>query len=588
MYETIPRLFARTAATHARRPALGAKRGGQWVTWTWAEHRQQVLRFARALLALGVQPRQGLAIMGFNRPEWFWADLGAIHVGAVPAGVYVNTTPEGVRYIVDHCEAAVAVVENQQLLELFQALRPQLPLLRAIVVMEGGRTQGDVYAWEDFLRLGEAVPESAVEERVAAQAPEDLCTLIYTSGTTGAPKAVMIAHRNVTFLAGAVVPQFGLDSEDRFISYLPLSHIAEQCVSLYMPGAVGGCTYFAESLEALGENLREVRPTVFFGVPRVWEKIQARMQAVGAQAPALRRAIASWAKRKGLAAGYAEQAGQPRPFGHVLAKKLVFDKVRERLGLDRARICLTSAAPISLGTLEYFLSLGIPILEVYGMSEDTGPTTLSTPTRYRTGRAGWAFPGTELRTAEDGEILIRGPHVFLGYLKDEAATREALDAEGWLHSGDVGDIDADGFLRVTDRKKELLITSGGKNVAPAPIEARLKTVPGVAQAVLLGDQRNFCAALLTLDPERVAAVAQAAGSPARSVDEARACPAFRAHLEREIEKVNAALARYETVRKFEILPGELTVDGGELTPTMKLKRRVIRQKYAAEIEKLYA
>lgn len=588
MYETIPRLFARTATTQAQRPALRAKRGGAWVTWTWAEHRQQVLRVARALLKLGVQPRQGVAIMGFNRPEWFWADLGAIHVGAVPAGIYTTTTPDNVRYIAHHCEAAVAVVENERWLELFVGLRPQLPHLRAIVVMQDGRSQGDVYSWEDFLRLGEQVPESAVEERVAAQSEGDLCTLIYTSGTTGAPKAVMIAHRNVTFLAGGVVPLFGLSSEDRFISYLPLSHIAEQCVSLYMPGAVGGCTYFAESLEALPENLREVRPTVFFGVPRVWEKIQARMQAVGAQAPALRRAIANWAKRKGLAGGYAEQAGRPKPFGYGLAQKLVFDKVRERLGLDQARICLTSAAPISLGTLEYFLSLGIPILEVYGMSEDTGPTTVSTPTRYRTGRAGFAFPGTELKTAEDGEIMMRGPHVFLGYLKDEAATRETLDAEGWIHSGDVGDLDADGFLRVTDRKKELLITSGGKNVAPAPIEARLKTIPGVAQAVLLGDHRNFCAALLTLDPERVAAVAQAAGSPARSVAEARACAIFRAHLEGQIEKLNATLARYETVRKFEILPGELTIDGGELTPTMKLKRRVIREKYAAEIEALYA
>jgi len=240
-----------------------------------------------------------------------------------------------------------------------------------------------------------------------------------------------------------------------------------------------------------------------------------------------------------------------------------------------------------LDTLEFFLSLGIPIYEVYGMSECTGPTTFSLPGRYRTGRAGFAIPGTELRIAPDGEVWMRGPHVFLGYLKDEAATRETLDADGWIHSGDVGDLDADGFLKITDRKKELIITSGGKNIAPAPLEARLKAIPGVAQAVVIGDQRNYMVALLTLDAERVAQVAAQVGSPARDVSAARDCTVFRQHLEREIQRVNASLARYEWVRRFTVLPGELTIAGGELTPTMKLKRRVIREKYAPAIEALY-
>ncbi|HET9317033.1 MAG TPA: AMP-binding protein, partial [Vicinamibacteria bacterium] len=371
-------------------------------------------------------------------------------------------------------------------------------------------------------------------------------------------------------------------------SYLPLSHIAEQCVTLFMPTAVGGCTYFAESLEALPDNMREVRPTVFFGVPRVWEKIQARMQAVGAAAPPLRRRIAAWARRVGLAGGYAMQSGRRPPWTYGLAKRLVFDKVRDRLGLDQAKICLASAAPISLATLEFFLSLGLPILEVYGMTEVTGPGTLSTPDRFRTGRAGVAFPGTEIRTAEDGEILMRGDNVFLGYFKDEAATRETLDADGWVHSGDIGDVDADGFVKVTDRKKELLITSGGKNVAPAPVEARLKAIPGVAQAVLVGDRQSYCAALLTLDPERVASVAADAGSSARPVAEARACPAFRAYLQRQVDALNESLARFESVRRFEVLPAELTIEGGELTPTMKLKRRVIHEKHKDAIAALYS
>ena len=587
MQGTVGELFARTAAAHAARPALRWKTGGGWRTATWSEFHERVRRTARALVALGVEPGRGVAILGYNRPEWFLADLGAIHAGALPTGIYTTSAREQVRYILEHCEAAVAVVEHAGYLELVEGLRPELPRLSAIVVMEGVATRGDVWAWDDFERLGDGVEESVLEARLAAQRPEDPATLIYTSGTTGPPKAVMISHRNITWLGEVTREAFALVPEDEFLSYLPLSHIAEQCVSVYMPMVSGGCTAFAESLEKLPENLREVRPTVFFGVPRVWEKIQARMQAAGAQAPWLRRKIAAWARGKGLAGGYAAQEGRPLPPLHGLAKRLVFDKVRARLGLDRARACLTSAAPISLGTLEFFLSLGIPVLEVYGMSECTGPATFSLPARFRTGRAGFAIPGTEVQIAGDGEVWMRGPHVFLGYYKDEAATRETRDAEGWLHSGDIGELDADGFLRITDRKKELLITSGGKNVAPAPIEARLKAIPGVAQAVLVGDRRPFCAALLALDPERVAEVAARAGSPARDVAAAREDAAFRAYLEAEIEKLNATLARYETVRRFALLPGELTIDGGELTPTMKLKRRVVHERHAAAIEELY-
>ncbi|QQR74123.1 MAG: AMP-binding protein [Holophagales bacterium] len=584
---TVGELFEGTVRTHGDRPALRWKQDGAWQTATWAEYGARARRVARALIALGVEPRRGVAIMSYNRPEWLLADLGAILAGAIPTGIYTTSAREQVIYIARHCEAAVVVVENAAYLELFESLRGDLPQLKAIVVMSGVASRGDVLSWEDFEARGDGVPESALAERLAAQRQDDPCTLIYTSGTTGPPKAVMISHGNVTFLAEVGGPTFAIGPSDRFLSYLPLSHIAEQCISVYMPMVGGSCAYFAESLEKLPENLREVRPTIFFGVPRVWEKIQARMQAVGASSSWLRRRIAAWARVKGLAGGYAAQRGLPLPAGYGLAEKVVFSKVKERLGLDAARVCITSAAPISLGTLEYFLSLGIAICEVYGMSECTGPTTFSVPDRLRTGRAGFAIPGTELKLAEDGEVWMRGPHVFLGYYKDETATRETRDADGWLHSGDIGELDADGFLRITDRKKELLITSGGKNVAPAPIEARLKTIPGIAQAVLVGDQRNYVAALLTLDPERVAEVARRLGSPARDIAAARTCEIFRAYLERELENVNATVARYEAVRRFVVLPGELTIVGGELTPTMKLKRRVIREKYAAEIESLY-
>ena len=586
--DTVLAIMARTAAAHAGRPAMRVKRDGSWQTTTWATYHAEVLTAAAGLVALGLEPRKGVAIMGFNRPEWFVADLAAIAAGGVPAGIYTTSTPEQCRYIAAHAEAQVAVLETRDHLARFAAIRGELPELRAIVLMDGDGNGADILSWRELLARGEAAGQAEVDRRLAAQRADDPATLIYTSGTTGDPKAVMISHRNLTFIAQQTATHYDITADDYGLSYLPLSHVAEQVVALHTPVVCGGCTWFAESLEKLGENLREVRPTYFFAVPRVWEKMQSAIQAAGATAPPLRKKIVAWAKRQGLAGGYADQAGKPRPLFYGLARKLVFAKVRERLGLDRTRFCAVSAAPIARDTLEFFLALGIPISEVYGMSECTGPTTFSHPDRYRTGRAGYAIPGTELRLAEDGEILMRGPHVFLGYYKNHAATAETLDADGWLHSGDIGDIDADGFLAVTDRKKELIITSGGKNVGPAILEAKLKQIRGVGQAVVLGDRRNYLAALLVLDPQWVTSTAASLGSAARDLTAAAECAVLRAHVERELEKVNATLARYEQIRRFRLLPRELTIETGELTPTLKLKRRVINERWATEIEALYS
>ncbi len=588
MADTVIEVLESTAQRAGSRPALRVKRAGEWRTTSWTEYAAQVRQVAKGLLALGLQPGQGVVIMGYNRPEWFIADLAAIAAGGVPTGIYTTSAPEQVRFITDHCAAAVAVLEHRGYLETFLSLWPQLPKLKAVVLMEGESHEDGVRSWGWLRDLGGGVADADLQARLDAQRPDDLATLIYTSGTTGEPKGVMLSHRNIVWTADQVANAFDLGGDESVISYLPLSHIAEQIVSLHGPMARGACTWFAESLEALGDSLREVHPDVFFAVPRVWEKIQAKMQAAGAASSATRKKLVAWARRVGLAAGYAEQGRGRRPLLYPLANKLVFDKVRQRLGLERAQICATSAAPIALDTLEFFLSLGIPILEVYGMSECTGPATFSMPNRYRTGRAGFAIPGTELVTAdEQQEIRMRGPHVFLGYFKNEAATREALDSDGWLHSGDVGVIDDDGFLRVTDRMKELIITSGGKNIAPQLIEGKLKAIPGVGQAVVLGDRRNYVAALLSLDPERLPIAAAAAASPARTPEEAATCPRFRAFLEAQVEAVNGTLARYESVRRFAVLPAQLTVEGGELTPTMKLKRRVIAERYAAEIAALY-
>jgi len=588
MPDTVFEIFEATARTHADRPAMRRKRGDSWEPITWSEYRNAVRQAARGLAALGAAPGTGVAIMGFARPEWYIANTAVMMTGALPAGVYTTNTPEQCHYIADHAEAVVAVVENQEYLERFLAVRDRLPRLQAIVLMEGEASGEGVLSWAQLLEGGSATSEEEIDRRIAAARPDDVCTLIYTSGTTGDPKAVMLTHRNISWIAANSVELLDVTAEDRLISYLPLSHIAEQIASLYISMATGACVHFAESVDKLGENLREVRPHVFLGVPRVWEKIQAGIQAAGAQNPPLRKKIAAWARKTGLAGGYADQKGQPRPWLYSLAHRLVFSKVREKLGLTETRFAVASAAPLARETQEFFLSLGIPILDIWGMSELTGPATISLPGAYRTGRSGRPLPGTEMRIADDGELLVRGPHVFKGYYKDEAVTRETIDEEGWLHSGDVAEFDDEGYLRITDRKKELIITAGGKNIAPQFLEGKLKQIPAISQAVAIGDRRPYVVALLAVDPTRVTEEAEKAGSPAKTTEEAARCPVFKAWVEKQVEETNRSLARYEQIKKFALLPGELTTDGGELTPTMKLKRRVIHEKYGAAIESLYS
>ena len=584
----IPDVLERTARSHGPRPALRVRRQGGWKTYTWNEYRQQVRQVARALIALGTQPKSGVCIIGYNCPEWFFADVGAIYAGAMPAGIYTTNSAEQCEYIARHCDASVAFVENQEQLAKFLAVRANLPALKAIVLMQGESAEHGVYSWSRFLGLGLNTSEQDVDRRVAAQGPDDVATLIYTSGTTGIPKGVMLSHDNITWTAQAAANLVSGRPDDQIISYLPLSHIAEQVVSLHGPMAFGGCVYFAPSMDLLGDTLREVRPHFFLGVPRVWEKIQEKIMAAGAKNPPLKKKIAAWARRQGLVGGYADQQHIAKSPLYAVANALVFKKVRKQLGLDRSRIAVTSAAPISRDTLEFFLSLGVPICEVYGMSECTGPATASLPDNYRTGKAGFCLPGAELKIAEDGEICMRGRHVFKGYYKDPLATAEALDSDGWLHSGDIGTIDEKGFLQITDRKKDLIITAGGENVAPALVEGYLKGIPVVSQAVVIGDRQRYLSVLLTLNAERIRQDAEACGSGASDPETASRDEKFLQYLQRQIDAVNARLARVQAVKKFKVIPQDFTVEGGELTPTMKVKRKVVTEKYKKEIDQLYS
>jgi len=589
MKKTVMAVMQDTVEKFGNQIALNMKIDGRWQATTWSEYYNQVRMAARAFMSLGLEKGKAVSILGNNCPQWFISDLAGIFAGAVPGGIYTTNAPEQCRYIAAHSEANIAVVENTEQLAKFKQIRDQLPDLKAIVLMNGTDEDEQVHAWEQLPDLAAQTPETELDNRIADQSPDDCCTLIYTSGTTGDPKGVMITHDNIVWTTQQVAASTAVSQTDQIISYLPLSHIAEQVVSLHVPLLTGSTAWFAESLDQLGDNLREVRPTMFVGVPRVWEKIQAKMMAAGAQNSALKKKIATWARKKGLAGTYAFQAGRPMPALHGLAEKLVFSKVREKLGFDRCKLFISTAAPISKDTLEFFHSLDIPITEVYGMSECTGPGTVSLPQphKFRTRWAGPALQGAEVGIASDGEVLMRGRHVFKGYFKNEAATAETIDSDGWLHSGDVGQLDDKGFLQITDRKKELLITAGGENIAPQILEGKLKAIPAISQAVVIGDRRKYLTALFALDPDKVAAEAAAAGSPARDSDAASQCNVFRANIQAQLDDVNNTLARVQTIKKFVVLPAELSIEGGELTPTMKLKRRIVNEKYAAEIESMY-
>ncbi len=589
MSGTVLEALDRVVEQYGDRPALKNKHGGSWQTLTWRQYVDQSHQVAKGYMALGLEAGRGVSIIGYNRPKWFMADIGGILAGGVPAGIYTTCAPEQCQYITGHCRAQIAVVENADQLAKFKEIWGELSELKAIVMMDGSDEADNVYSWDELLEKGASVSDEDLQARKDAQKEDDLCTLIYTSGTTGPPKAVMMSHKNFTWTGKALVDHVGgFGPEDQILSYLPLSHVAEQLLSIHMPMQMGGCTWCLQDLLKLGDTLREVRPAFFLGVPRVWEKIQAKIVAAAAQNSGLKKKIGVWAKGVGLRAGYADQRGEAKPFFYGLANKLVFSKVKDLLGLDRCKLAVSSTAPIGKDTLEFFLSLGIPLFEVYGMSECTGPSTICTPRKYKTGAAGYALPGTELRIAEDGEVCMRGPHVFKGYFANEEATAETLTEDGWLLSGDIGVIDDDGFLKITDRKKELIITAGGKNIAPTLIEGTIKSVPAIGQAVVIGDRRKFLSALIALDPERLETTLQEMGLPAgTSMEDASNDEKVQKYVLDAVTEVLTGFSRVEQVRKVTVLPRELAEENGELTPTMKLKRKIITENWADQIEAMY-
>lgn len=575
--------------------AFRYREGGAWRDITWREYGTRVREAALGLVDLGISRRDCVALLSGNRPEWHIADVATMCTGARTVPVYLTASPPQIAYVAGHSESKVIFVGNEDMLRKVEKERGELPALTTVVILDGeSSADGFVLSLEDLRARGralDAADPARYESLWQSVEPDDLATIVYTSGTTGNPKGVMLSHANLTWTMDHVAKVLPTKSNHRLLSYLPLSHIAERMMSHMMHIHFGFETWFAESLETLARDLVECRPTTFFGVPRVFEKVHAGIKAKVASEQGLKKAIADRAFSVAERMARLRAAGKPAPVSlsirHALFERLVYSKLRATLGLDQARRVISGAAPINPSVLMFYLGVGFPITEVYGQTEDCGPTAYSPPEESKIGTVGRAHPGVEIKIADDGEILVRGGNVFQGYYKDEEATAETL-ADGWLHSGDVGFLDEEGYLHVTDRKKDLIITASGKNVSPQEIENRLKYHPLISQAVVVGDARPYLTALITLDPEGAGRFAQERGIGSLEPTELATHPAIEETIASAIEAVNTQFSRIEGIKRWKILPREFDLDSEEVTPTLKVRRRIITEKYADVIDDLYA
>ncbi|MET8048884.1 long-chain fatty acid--CoA ligase [Streptosporangium sp. NPDC005286] len=575
-------------------PAYSDPVEGGWSTLTYSEARQRVLEIAAGFAALGLEPGEAVALMMVNRSEHVLADLGAVHAGAVSCSVYSTFTPEQVAFVAGDVKAKIAVLGGPAELARWEPVLDDLPELHKVIVLEGAPAGDRFVSWDDFLALGRdrlAADPAAVDARWQAVTADDVLTVLYTSGTTGNPKGVPLTHSNVFFEVVATDRMADLPSKGTQISYLTYAHIAERVLSLYLPLFKLSHTHFCTDLAQLGATLGQVKPVLFFGVPRVWEKMMARLQALLATQPEEQQEGVRNAMAAGLAYIEANQYGRtPSPevlAAYEQADAALLSIIRSMIGFDNAGWLATAAAPMPLEVQRFFAGLGLRVLDVYGMTETTGAFTANAPNSFKLGTVGQAGPGVEVRIAEDGEIITRSPANTRGYLGRSEATAELIDADGWLHTGDVGSIDADGFVSILDRKKELIITAGGENISPANIENYLKEHPLIGQALAYGDRRPYPVAILTLDGEVAPGWAQANGITFTTLADLADHPDVLKAVEGAIAVANEKLARVQQVKRWSLLPVEWTAETAELTPSLKLKRRIIHARYAEIIDGMY-
>jgi long-chain acyl-CoA synthetase len=589
-------LFAEQVARQGDRLAIRFKEYGIWHRVTWRQYGDEVRRVAAALLAFGLRHQENVAVLAENRPEWLYCHLGIQTVGGATCGVYPTSSPDQLLYLLNHSEARLVFVENEEQLDKVLAIVGQTRVER-IVVWDAkglwGFSEERVTFLADFLKQGQTFADAhagAVDARLAAVAPADTAMIIYTSGTTGPPKGAMLAHGSILWVTQAFLSVNPVTERDEVVSYLPFAHIYENLISVFGPLRRGYVVNFVESLDTLFQNLREISPTYFASVPRIWEKLASTVELRMADSTRLKRATYRLAVAIGRRYARARLGRTGVPLGLALAYRLAYwvalAPLKRRLGFDRTHLAVCGAAPASPELFEYYHALGVPLVEGYGLTESTGVISVNRVERPRVGTVGEAVPGIEVALADDGEILTRGPHVFKGYFKDADLTAQTIDAEGWLHTGDVGAWE-DGHLKIMDRKKDIIITAGGKNVTPAYIENKLKFSPYVQDAVVVGDQRKYLVALLLIDEDNVTKYAQDHRIPFTTFQDLTQSPEVVRLIDREVETVNKTLSQVETIKKFALLPRRFYAEEGDVTPTMKVKRRALEQRYADVIGSLY-
>ena len=593
-YKSVPDMLRQNAARFDPKPAVKFRKQGNWVTLTYAQFYDRALMVARGLRKLQIEPGDKVAILSENRAGWIIADMGILCAGAVTVPVYPTNTPEQIEYMLNHSDARIVFISSRTQYRKLLKIKDAIPMVRLVVSFE--RFLGEPsLPLTTLYQLSEIDDPILDEERnelesiIGSINPEDLMTLIYTSGTTGPPKGVMLSHYNVLFDVWATVQKAGVvDQDEVFLSFLPLSHVLERTVGYYLPITCGGMIAFADSIEKIAENMIEVQPTIMVCVPRLFEKIHSRIFEHVHQLTLFKRKLFRNALSVGeryLYARYINKDLSPwLRFQYALADRVIFSKLRLRFG-GKMKFCCSGGAPLDKNINEFFWIIGVPIVEGYGLTETSPVVCNNNFEELRFGSVGTALESTELAIAEDGEILIRGPQLMLGYYKDDAATREVM-TDGWLKTGDIGRLEGR-FLFITDRKKELIITAGGKNIAPQPIENLLKRDKYISQAFVYGDRRPYLTALLVPTIERLLEFARDKGINYHDLEDLVVHEPVMDLYRQRVEEINSTLAPYETIKKFVLLPRDFSIEAGELTPTLKLKRRVISERYKDKIERMY-
>ena len=592
--ESFPSLFFQQVEAKKDRVALRRKEHGIWKRMTWKDYGDRVREAAAGLLALGLEPGDRVAILGENRPEWLVCHLAIMSIGGVTCGVYSTSAPEQVAYVVGHSESKVLFADNEEQVDKVLQVLPKLSLKQVVVWDPKGLwgfSHPDILFFDEFMGQGRAYLRdnpAGISRRMEAIHPQDTAMMIYTSGTTGPPKGAMITHHNILSITNSFMSAVPFYEKDEMLSYLPLAHIYENLISLFQAVKGGGTVNFVESSDTLAQNLREVSPTVFASVPRIWEKFASAVEIRMADSTLFKRTLYRLAVLVGLRFVRTRRRTRERFLWSLLywpLYGLVLHHLKRQLGLDRVRYAVCAAAPASPELFEYFNALGVPLREGYGQTESTGVIALQRIDRPRWGYVGEPVPGMEVKIGEDGEILTRGAGVFKGYFKDPELTASTIK-DGWLHTGDVGTLE-EGFIKILDRKKDIIITAGGKNITPAFIENKLKFSPYIQDAVVIGERRKYLVALILIDEDNVTKYAQDHRIPFTTFADLTQNPEIRKLVESEVSKVNKTLSQVETIKKFELLPRRFYEEDGDVTPTKKVKRRFLEKRYSDLIQKMY-